>query len=166
MADDGVSPEKLASLRAMVKDGKASVSKRSVYGIDYIRFREKGTGKDLSVIPYDEGLFNEFKGLVPVQPARVRGEGKGVPMEGVVGDVGPPRQGRPPAPSAEEWREWAIRFGIGTDVIAFWEYATQKGYYGSLGTFVNDVVRTYFEEHGVELAIMRSGIENVARNQN
>jgi len=117
--------------------------------------------------PYDEEYFNELKSLLPPS-GRMPG---GRTVETVVGgdgggvsaDVGP-KIGRPKVPTEDEWRLWAVRFGIRSSVILYYEHATQRGYTGSLADFINDVVELYFSEHGRHLAIVdRRALEQAKR---
>lgn len=166
MDDSEIAAEKLKQLKVLVKEGKLRPTLKKIKGEPkYIRLRK---GKDEELVGYDPDLFQEFKSIYPASlggaaPAGVvtGAEGKSVPMKNLARDEGPAAPGRPPGPSAEDWREWAVRFGIRTNVIFFWEYSTQKGYRGSLGDFINDIAEVYFEEHGIELAILKSGINNV-----
>ena len=144
---------------------KELVAEKGYY--PYLRRRGKYTymtirkgDHEISLGPYDPDYFAELKSLLPASGRMPRGR----TLEAVEApDYGPPL-GRPRMPTGEDWRLWAVRFGIRSSVIFFYEHATQRGYNGSLADFINDVVELFFEEHGKYLAIVdRRAIEQAKR---
>lgn len=65
-----------------------------------------------------------------------------------------PNIGRPHDPITEDWRHWAIRGGIHSSVIFFYEFATSKGYKESLSEFINETIEQYWKEHDKYPAIV------------